>query len=81
VRLAPPPGTPPHDEPVPFLLAMRARDWAWWRPLLGLLLFTVAYVAAAVVVVAAGPADRGRARTCSCSTWSTPPCCWSPTCR
>ncbi len=51
VRLAPPPGTPPHDEPVPFLLAMRARDWAWWRPLLGLLLFTVAYGVAAVVVV------------------------------
>jgi hypothetical protein len=51
VPLAPPPGTPPHDEPVPFLLAMRARDWAWWRPLLGLLLFTVAYVVAAVVVV------------------------------
>ncbi len=51
VRLAPPPGTPPHDVPVPYLLAMRTRDWAWWRPLLGLLLFTVAYVVAAFVVV------------------------------
>ncbi len=51
VRLAPPPGTPPHDEPVSFLRAMRSRDWAWWRPLLGLLLLTVAYVVAAVVVV------------------------------
>ncbi|MGR7023471.1 CPBP family intramembrane glutamic endopeptidase [Geodermatophilus sp. URMC 62] len=51
VRLAPPPGTPPHDEPVPYLLAMRSRDWAWWRPLLGLLLFAVAYSVAAFVVV------------------------------
>jgi hypothetical protein len=51
VRLAPPPGTPPHDVPVPFLLVMRTRDRAWWRPLLGLLLFTVAYVVAAFVVV------------------------------
>jgi membrane protease YdiL (CAAX protease family) len=51
VQLAPPPGTPPHDEPVPYLLAMRARDWAWWRPLLGLLLLTVAYGVAAFVVV------------------------------
>ncbi|MGY1608533.1 MULTISPECIES: CPBP family intramembrane glutamic endopeptidase [unclassified Geodermatophilus] len=51
VALAPPPGTPPHDVPVPYLLVMRARDWAWWRPLLGLLLFTVAYAVAAFVVV------------------------------
>ncbi|SFT75284.1 hypothetical protein SAMN05660657_02843 [Geodermatophilus amargosae] len=51
IKMAPPPGTPPHDEPVPFLRAMRARDWAWWRPLLGLLLFTVAYGVAAFVVV------------------------------
>ncbi len=50
-RLAPPPGTPPHDVPVPYLLVMRARDWAWWRPLLGLLLLTVAYGVAAFVVV------------------------------
>ena len=50
VRMAPPPGTPPHDVPQPFLLAMRARDWAWWRPLLGLLLFTVVYVVAVFVV-------------------------------
>ncbi|MGY1697379.1 lysostaphin resistance A-like protein [Geodermatophilus sp. SYSU D00814] len=53
VVLAPPPGTPPHDVPVPYLLVMRARDWAWWRPLLGLLLFTVAYAVAAFVVVLA----------------------------
>ncbi|NDI50170.1 CPBP family intramembrane glutamic endopeptidase [Goekera deserti] len=46
-----PPGAPPHDTPVPYLLAMRARDWAWWRPLLGLLLFTVLYVVAVVVVL------------------------------
>jgi len=30
---------------------MRARDWAWWRPLLGLLLLAVVYIVAAVVVV------------------------------
>ena len=51
LKLAPPPGTPPHDEPVTFLRAMRSRDWAWWRPLLGLLLFVVAYSVAAFVVV------------------------------
>jgi membrane protease YdiL (CAAX protease family) len=51
VRWAPPPGTPPHDVPQPFLLAMRSRDWGWWRPLLGLLLLGVVYVVAAVVVV------------------------------
>ncbi|MGK5172440.1 CPBP family intramembrane glutamic endopeptidase [Geodermatophilus sp. CPCC 205761] len=51
VRWAPPPGTPPHDEPVSFLHAMRARDWRWWRPLLGLLLITVVYAVAATVVV------------------------------
>ncbi|MGY1730805.1 lysostaphin resistance A-like protein [Geodermatophilus sp. SYSU D01045] len=53
VALAPPPGTPPHDVPQPYLLAMRARDWGWWRPVLGLLLFTVAYGVAAFVVVLA----------------------------
>ncbi|NEK57476.1 CPBP family intramembrane metalloprotease [Geodermatophilus sabuli] len=51
VRWAPPPGTPPHDVPVPFLHAMRARDWRWWRPLLGLLLVVVVYTVAATVVV------------------------------
>jgi membrane protease YdiL (CAAX protease family) len=51
VRWAPPPGTPPHDVPQPFLLAMRSRDWAWWRPLLGLLLLGVVYVVAATLVV------------------------------
>src|SRR5215218_4481919 len=51
VTWAPPPGTPPHDVPQPFLLAMRSRDWAWWRPVLGLLLLTVVYAVAAVVVV------------------------------
>jgi membrane protease YdiL (CAAX protease family) len=51
VRWAPPPGTPPHDVPQPFLLAMRSRDWGWWRPLLGLLLLGVVYAVAAIVVV------------------------------
>lgn len=51
VRWAPPPGTPPHEEPQPYLRAMRSRDWAWWRPLLGLLLVAFVYVAAATVVV------------------------------
>jgi membrane protease YdiL (CAAX protease family) len=51
VRWAPPPGTPPHDVPQPFLRAMRSRDWAWWRPLLGLLLLSVVYAVAATVVV------------------------------
>jgi membrane protease YdiL (CAAX protease family) len=47
-----PPGAPPYDTPQPYALLMRARDWAWWRPLLGLLLFTVLYgVAAALLVV------------------------------
>ncbi|HEY0127039.1 MAG TPA: CPBP family intramembrane glutamic endopeptidase [Blastococcus sp.] len=54
VRWAPPPGTPPHDEPRSFLQAMRARDWAWWRPLLGLLLLAVVYVALAVLTAVAG---------------------------
>jgi len=30
---------------------MRSRDWAWWRPVLGLLLLTVVYAVAAMVVV------------------------------
>jgi membrane protease YdiL (CAAX protease family) len=30
---------------------MRSRDWAWWRPLLGLLLFGVVYVVALTVTV------------------------------
>jgi len=51
VRWAPPPGTPPHDVPRPFLQAMRSRDWRWWRPLLGLLLFGVVFSVADVVVV------------------------------
>jgi uncharacterized protein len=51
LRWAPPPGTPPHDEPVSYLRVMRARDWRWWRPLLGLLLFTVVYGVAATVIV------------------------------
>jgi uncharacterized protein len=53
VRWAPPPGTPPHDVPVPYLQAMRSRDWRWWRPLLGLLLIVVLYTVAATVVVLA----------------------------
>jgi membrane protease YdiL (CAAX protease family) len=51
VRWEPPPGTPPHDVPQPYLRVMRSRDWAWWRPLLGLLLLGVVYVVAATVVV------------------------------
>jgi uncharacterized protein len=54
VRWAPPPGTPPHDVPQPFLLAMRSRDWAWWRPALGLLLFSVVYLVLSIVAVIAG---------------------------
>ena len=53
VRWAPPPGTPPHDVPRPFLLVMRSRDWRWWRPLLGLLLLGVVYAVAATAVVLA----------------------------
>lgn len=45
-----PPGAPPHAAPQPYVLLMRARDWAWWRPVLGLLLFTVLYLVASVVV-------------------------------
>lgn len=51
VRWAPPPGTPPHDVPQPYLLAMRSRDWGGWRPLLGLVLFGVVYLVATVVLV------------------------------
>ncbi|MCW2619273.1 MAG: putative protease amino terminal family, partial [Modestobacter sp.] len=46
-----PPGAPPYDTPQPYALLMRARDWAWWRPLLGLLLFAVLYGVAALVLV------------------------------
>jgi uncharacterized protein len=42
---------PPHDVPQPYALLMRTRDWAWWRPALGLLLFCVLYAVAAIVVV------------------------------
>jgi membrane protease YdiL (CAAX protease family) len=51
VRWAPPPGTPPHDVPEPYLRAMRSRDWAWWRPVLGLLLLGVVYLVASTVTV------------------------------
>jgi uncharacterized protein len=50
VRWAPPPGTPPFDVPQPFLLAMRSRDWGWWRPVLGLLLFGAVYLVLDVLV-------------------------------
>src|SRR3954452_94222 len=56
VRWAPPPGTPPHDVPQPYLHVMRSRDWGWWRPLLGLLLVAAVYVVAATVVVLASMA-------------------------
>jgi len=42
---------PPYDTPQPYALLMRARDWAWWRPLLGLLLFVVVYGVAGIVLV------------------------------
>ncbi|MGY1842232.1 CPBP family glutamic-type intramembrane protease [Modestobacter sp. SYSU DS0875] len=45
-----PPGAPPHDTPQPYALLMRARDWAWWRPVLGLLLLCVLYLVAGVVI-------------------------------
>ena len=48
-----PPGAPPFDEPRPYAWLMRARDWAWWRPVLGLLLFVVLYAVAALVVTVA----------------------------
>src|SRR4051794_31692370 len=46
-----PPGAPPYDVPRPYALLMRARDWHWWRPLLGLLLFAVLYAVAGLVLV------------------------------
>jgi len=46
-----PPGAPPHATPQPYALLMRARDWAWWRPVLGLLLFTVLYLVASGVLL------------------------------
>jgi membrane protease YdiL (CAAX protease family) len=51
VTWEPPPGTPPHDEPQPFLRAMRSRTWAWWRPVAGLALLAVVYTVASVAVV------------------------------
>lgn len=54
LRWEPPPGTPPHDEPVEYLQVMRTRDWRWWRPLLGLFLFAVVYLVATVLVFLAG---------------------------
>ena len=50
----PPPGTPPHDVPQPFLLAMRTRSWGWWRPAVGLLLILVVYLVAAIVTFVIG---------------------------
>jgi membrane protease YdiL (CAAX protease family) len=51
VRWEPPPGTPPHDVPRPFLQAMLSRDWRWWRPLLGLFLFAVVFTVADILVL------------------------------
>ncbi|WP_175483893.1 CPBP family intramembrane glutamic endopeptidase [Modestobacter sp. DSM 44400] len=45
-----PPGAPPHDVPQPHALLMRTRDWSWWRPLLGLLLFAVLYGVSALLL-------------------------------
>jgi membrane protease YdiL (CAAX protease family) len=50
-RAVTPPGVPPYDTPQPYALLMRARDWTWWRPLLGLLLFAVLYAVAGVLLV------------------------------
>ena len=49
-----PPGTPPHDEPQPFLHVMRSRTWRAWRPVVGLLLFAVVYAVAAVLTLVIG---------------------------
>jgi membrane protease YdiL (CAAX protease family) len=51
VGWGPPPGAPPHDVPRSFLLAMRSRDWRWWRPLLGLLLIAVVWFVAAALIM------------------------------
>jgi len=51
MRWEPPPGTPPHDEPQPFLRAMRSRTWAWWRPIAGVALLSVVYAVGALAVV------------------------------
>ncbi|PZA23295.1 hypothetical protein DMO24_00615 [Modestobacter versicolor] len=45
-----PPGAPPHDTPQPFELLMRTRDWAWWRPVLGVVLFGVVYGVSTLVL-------------------------------
>jgi membrane protease YdiL (CAAX protease family) len=47
----PPPGTPPHEVPTAFLMAMRSRDWRWWRPLLGLLLIVALWFVGAAVIM------------------------------
>lgn len=46
-----PPRLPPHDVPRPFLHVMRSRTWAWWKPLLGLLMFAGVYAVFSIVVV------------------------------
>ncbi|MFQ1001411.1 type II CAAX prenyl endopeptidase Rce1 family protein [Modestobacter sp. SSW1-42] len=46
-----PPGAPPHAVRQPYELLMRSRDWAWWRPLLGLLLFAVLYGVASFAIL------------------------------
>ena len=48
---AKPPQVPPHDVPRPFLHVMRSRTWAWWKPLLGLLMLAGVYVVFSIVVV------------------------------
>ncbi|MGY1915729.1 CPBP family intramembrane glutamic endopeptidase [Blastococcus sp. HT6-30] len=49
-----PPDAPPHDEPQPYLHVMRTRDWAWWRPLLGLLLLGVVFLVGSAVLAVVG---------------------------
>jgi len=84
VRWAPPPGTPPHDEPRTFLRAMRSRDWAWWRPVLGLLLLAAVYVALSALTAVAGllgflasGADPGTLPDLGLDGFTDPWCCCS----
>jgi uncharacterized protein len=47
-KLPPPPA---HDVPRSYPHVMRSRTWAWWKPLLGLLLLAAAYAVAAILAV------------------------------
>jgi uncharacterized protein len=45
------PQPPPHDVPRSYLHVMRSRTWAWWKPLLGMLLLAAAYAVATILAV------------------------------